>query len=101
MSANFAGETLIDVAPDPVLPVFDRADKGVLSCIEMPRGVLVPGGIAAADVAAGETKTEMNPGVAELHAFRADVRGGGRDFDLIEMSARGGHRNPPFWIRVL
>jgi hypothetical protein len=55
--------------------------------MKMLGGVLVFGGIAAADVAAFAAKTEMHPGVAHLEAFfatpavRLDV------FDLALMSA--------------
>ena len=49
--------------------------------------VLVLRRVAAADVAAFETKAQMNPCVARLHAIFADVLVGLRHVDFIRMFA--------------
>jgi hypothetical protein len=52
-------------------------------------GMLVLGGIAATDVSAGQTETEVDPGVAHLQAFFATVSVGLHIVDLVEVSAFG------------
>jgi hypothetical protein len=52
-------------------------------------GMFVLGRVTATDVAAGHAQAQVNPGVAELYAFFADVRFGGGDFNLVEMLALG------------
>jgi hypothetical protein len=43
----------------------------VLGGVKVLGRVLILGGIAATDVAAGQAETKMNPGVAHLEAFFA------------------------------
>src|SRR4051795_886313 len=62
---------LVDVAPEPVLARLDGLDDGVAGGMEVLRRVLVLRGIAAADLAAGETQPQMDPGVAHLQALFA------------------------------
>jgi len=50
---------------------------------KMFSGMFVLGGIATTHVPANHAQTQVNPGVAQLYAFFADVRLGGGDFDLI------------------
>src|ERR1700693_3139115 len=55
--------------------------------VELFGGVLVFGGVAAADLAAHHAHTEVNPGVAEFDALFTDVRIGARDLNLGQMFA--------------
>jgi hypothetical protein len=64
----------VDVAPHPVLAWFERLDHRVLSLVEVFRSVLVFRAVAAAHVATGFTKPEMNPFVACFQAFLAAIR---------------------------
>lgn len=59
--------------------------------MKVPGSVFVFGRIAASHVPASQTQAEMNPRIAHLHAFFADVGGGVPDFDLVEMSALLSH----------
>src|SRR3954469_21846350 len=52
---------LVDVAPDPGLPGFDRADQRVLRSTEVLGGVPVLGGIAAADMPARKVMRPRAP----------------------------------------
>ena len=60
---------LMDVAPPPFLTGLDRASDGMLRCTEVANGVLVPGRVAAADVAALHAHPELQPGVAQPDAL--------------------------------
>jgi hypothetical protein len=62
---------LIDIAPRPILTWLDRLHERVMSGVVVPSGVLIFRGIAAPDVAAGQTHSQMNPFVARLDAFFA------------------------------
>ncbi len=55
--------------------------------VEMFGCVLVLRGIATTYMPADETKAQVNPAVAGLYAFFADVLAGGPDFNLIEVGA--------------
>jgi len=59
--------------------------------MEVLSGVLILGRIAAAYLPAGQTQTQVNPGVADLQALLASVFVGVFDFDLIEMFAGSSH----------
>ena len=61
----------VDEAPAPVFAGFKRAHDGVLGAMEMLGGVLVFGGIAAADVAALHAQPEMHPGVTHFQTLFA------------------------------
>jgi hypothetical protein len=79
---------LIDVAPRPILTWLDRLHEGVMSGMVVPSGMLIFRRIAARDVAAGQTHSQMNPFIARLHAFFA-ATGARLDIPrLIKMSAR-------------
>jgi len=67
---------LVHVAPAPVLARLERLHDGVLALMEVLGGVLVLGRITAADVAAGETFSEMDPAIAHLQAFLAALPAG-------------------------
>jgi hypothetical protein len=77
----------IDVAPHPILTRLERTYHRVLGGVKVLRGVLILRGVAAADVPAGQAKTQMNPAIAGFQAFFATL-GARRDFvDLLQMSA--------------
>jgi hypothetical protein len=79
---------LVHVAPRPVLARFERGDDRVVTGRGVFGGVLVGGGVAAADVTAGAANPQMNPPTADAKAVLAAlelIRG--VDLDLIEVSA--------------
>jgi hypothetical protein len=82
---------LIDVAPAPVFPWFERGDDGVIALMKVLSRVLVLRGIATCYVTADEAEAEMNPGVAYLEAVFAALLVRVFEFDLIEMSAIFSH----------
>jgi hypothetical protein len=57
----------------------------MLNVMEVLRGVLVLGRVAAAHVSALKTQTQVDPRVAHFYAFFAYVRVSFRELDLIEM----------------
>lgn len=59
--------------------------------VEMLGGVLVFGGVAAANVAASEAETQVDPGIAHFEALFAAFGFWFYIFDLIEMGADAGH----------
>jgi hypothetical protein len=60
---------LIDVAPAPVFAWLVRFDDGVFGGVEVFRGVLILGRIAATDVAADHAQPQVNPSIAVFQAF--------------------------------
>jgi hypothetical protein len=85
LGLKFAGFDLVDITPDPRFAGFDRANQGMFHFLEMLGGMLVFRRVTTAHVSAGEAQAKVNPGVAHLHAFFADVRFAGFDLDLIEV----------------
>jgi hypothetical protein len=63
----------VNVAPEPALAGLGGGDDRVLGGAKVPGGVLVLGGVAAADVAAFEASAEMHPAVAQRDALLADM----------------------------
>jgi hypothetical protein len=61
----------IHVTPSPVLSRLKRLHDGMLSLMKVFGCVLVLGRIAAADVAADEALSQVDPGIARLQAFLA------------------------------
>jgi hypothetical protein len=59
----------------------------MLRRMKVLRGVLVLGGIAAANMSATQAQPKMNPLVAHLQAFFTTLRMRFDGLDLIEMSA--------------
>ena len=57
--------------------------------------VLVLGRVAAAHVSAFQAQPQMDPPIAQLDAFRANVNIGVSNLDLIEMSTSFRHLFPP------
>ena len=64
-------EQFIGIAIPPILPRLERANYRMLRRVVVLGGVLVLGRIAAADMSAGETQTQMHPCVAHLEALLA------------------------------
>ena len=62
----------------------------MLCRVVMLRGVLVFGGITAADVAAGQASPQMYPGIAHGYTFCTDMGLGWNVFAVCEMLA-GSH----------
>jgi hypothetical protein len=57
----------------------------VLRFVKMFGGVLILRRVATAHVSAGETQTQVHPGIASLHAVFAHMLGRGFDFDLVQV----------------
>jgi hypothetical protein len=89
-------ENLVLVAPDPSLARLERGDQRMPRGPEVPGGVLVSGGIAAADVPAEEALAKVHPGVAGFETFLAAVDPvAAGDGDRREVAAFGWHRQSP------
>src|SRR6185437_4658830 len=69
---------LVDIAPAPSLGRIIALDDGMLAAVEMLGGMLVLGGVAAADMPAGPADAQMQPFIAAFEAFLATL-GAGRD----------------------
>jgi hypothetical protein len=69
-------EQLILVTPAPVLAGLERLHDGMLGLMEVFCGVLIFGGIAAANMPADEALPQMDPGIAHLQAFLAAFAAG-------------------------
>jgi hypothetical protein len=65
----------------------------MLRFVEMLGRVLVLGRVAAANVPATETQTQVNPRIASLRALLTHVFTGFSDFDLIKVGAFFCHRS--------
>ena len=85
--ANLSRRHLVDVAPHPCFARFNRADKRVLGLMEVLSGVFVLRRVTAAYMAAFETKAQVNPGIARLHALFANVLVSLRHVNFIRMFA--------------
>lgn len=62
-------ESVVGVTPAPVFAALQRTHHWMLRGMKMLRCVLSPRTVAAADMAAGETNAQMNPGFSQLEAF--------------------------------
>jgi len=82
---QFPGLHLVHIAPDPGLTWFDRANKRVVDFVKVLCGVLVLGRVAAPHLSTRQAQAKMNPGIAGLHAFFANMFLCVFYFDLIEM----------------
>jgi hypothetical protein len=78
-------EDFIHIAPEPVLAGFEGLDDWVLGFLEVLSGVFAGGGIAAADVAAGEANAQMNPLAAGFQTFLAALAAGLYFLNLVQM----------------
>jgi hypothetical protein len=92
---------LIEVTPTPVFAWFKGLDDRMVGVVKMFGGMAIWGRVAAADVAADQTKTQMDPPAARLQAIFAAL-GAGRDrLDLIGVGTA--HQVAPYgrlsWLR--
>src|SRR6266403_6096543 len=92
---------LVDVAPAPIFPTFERGDDRVLGRSEMLGSVLVLRLVAASDVPAGSTQPKVDPRVAHGEAFLAAAGVRHRRHDRAQMGAVRGHRNTPLRVHSL
>ena len=92
LELDLEGDLVLE-APAPVLAALGRADDEVAALTRVLPRVTVGGGVAAADVATGETDAEVQPAIAGLEAVLATFdRLRRKDLDLVEMCALG-HRS--------
>src|SRR5258708_28741137 len=82
---NLSGFDFVHIAPDPGLSRLNGADQRMLHFVEMLGRVLVLGRVATADVPAGETQAQMNPGIARLNTLFAHMLVRRSDFDLVQV----------------
>lgn len=78
---------LVHIAPAPVLAGFNGPDHWMMQGMEVLSGVLIFGRIAATDMAAGETDSQMYPSVAGFHAIFTNMAGRLEITGLLEMTA--------------
>ena len=67
-------EDLVDVAPAPVFTGLKRLDDGMPDSMRVQASVSVRGGIAAANVAAGQAQSKMHPRRPGEQTLRATLR---------------------------
>jgi hypothetical protein len=80
------------ITPSPVFSRLEAPDYGVSRLMEVLCRMLVQRVIAAADVAAGKTKTKVNPLAAHFKTLFTSVRRAGTDIaNFSQMSAVAGH----------
>src|SRR5713226_606811 len=85
---------LVDVAPDPVFAGLVRPDQRVLGSVEVLRGMPVLRLVAAADMAAAQAQSQVDPGVAGLQALLAAIGVRGDVSDLVQVRALDRHLTP-------
>jgi hypothetical protein len=57
------------ITPSPVLTRLKRLHNGMLGLMKMFGGMFVPGRIAAPNMTADQTFSQVDPGIAHLQAF--------------------------------
>jgi hypothetical protein len=62
----FLYHVLVNKTPTPIFVGFKGLDNGMLGLLKMFGGVFIFGIVAAADVSAGETQTQVNPRIAHF-----------------------------------
>src|SRR5216683_4231814 len=90
-SSAFFKHDFVDVAPKPTLAGFYGLHDGVLGSTKVLGGVLVFRGVAAADVPAALTQTQVHPTVAHLETLFASLGFRLYGTDLIGVGAVVGH----------
>src|SRR5690242_758093 len=88
---HLADETFVHITPTPVLPRLKGLDDWVLGLMKVFGGMLVLRRVAAANVAALQTETQVYPAVAHLQAFLAAFPTRLYIANLTQMRARSGH----------
>src|SRR5438094_5935462 len=87
---------LVDITPAPVLPRLGGLHDGVAARVEMLRGVLILGGVAAADMAARQTEPEVHPPFPGCQALFAALRVGRDRPDFLDVrTGVRGHGGSP------
>jgi hypothetical protein len=74
---------LVDVTPTPVLPRLEGLDDRVVGRVKVFGGVLILGIIAAPDMAAFETETQVYPRIPDFQTILTAIRAGGNFSYLI------------------
>jgi hypothetical protein len=74
---------LIDKAPNPALTWLEGSNDCVTGVLEVLGCMLVLGIVTAADMSAGQTEAQVNPGVTGLHAFFTTGRVARHGLDLV------------------
>src|SRR5689334_6513512 len=82
---------LVHVAPAPVFARLERLDDGMAGRVEVFGGVPILRVVAAADMAADQALTQVDPGVAHLQALLATVATRRHVANLIQVSAMRNH----------
>jgi hypothetical protein len=79
---------LVYVTPAPIFAGLERLNDGVTTGVVMLGGMLVGGGVAAADVAAGEADPQMDPPATGFETiFTPFLGAGGYFLNLIKVLA--------------
>src|SRR5215470_9169958 len=90
-------QDLIDEAPAPVLPGFERGNDRMLRRTEMLGRVLVLRFVAASDVSARPAQAQMRPAVSHGEAFLAARRVRRIGHDEVEVLAVRRHGHPLYF----
>src|SRR5712671_4840237 len=77
----------VSVAPAPVLARLKRLDDRVFGVAVVRARVPVLGRVAAADMSAGKTQTQMNPAVSHFETLFAALSAGGNFVNFTEVCA--------------
>ena len=81
-------DELVDEAPHPVLAGLEGSDDRMVAPAGVGRSMTVGRRVAAADVAAGHARPEVDPPGADAQAVLAAVRGGHDLPDQVAVGAR-------------
>ena len=84
---SFFHHQLIHIAPEPVFSRFDGLHDGMFAPVKMFCGVFILRGITTTNVAADQTQSEMNPGVAFFQTFLAPVTARGHFTNFFDVRA--------------
>jgi hypothetical protein len=90
---NKLEEELVDVTPPPDLSRLEGLHERMVGRVEMLCSMLVLGIVAAADMTADETDTQMHPGITYFQALLATIRARCDLSDLVEMTTLYYHRS--------
>src|SRR5579859_5531759 len=91
-ASSFFEHDFVDVAPKPVFARLDGLHNRMLGGVKMFGGMLVPGRIAATDVAANLAQAQVHPTVAHLETLFAAPQLWFQVTNLIRMGTGVGHR---------
>ena len=98
MLGNGVDHVVVEVAECPTFAGFERLHDTVSDVVEVPRGVLVRGVVAAADAAALHAQSQVDPLPTDLEAVFAAFDGARFDrFDVGQVCAR--HRKSLPYVR--